>query len=277
MDIKLNKLFHFIVFFLLFTVSYSVNINDVQAQNAESCDSDVLAGMNGRAWMEAQREISENKDLIFKPDSVLEYTCFNRLVGAFNAGGELPAALTSMIGTPLTSYLNSNFGENPNPLDARVGAIGDFNARGGIQNDYSCNVMNAVWHEAKCYDFAPRIDPPEGFGDFSQYTDANSLADPRIRCVVDGARFGSNDSATRSWREEGDWATNAAEIYIDSLQALDTVDCMEPVGTGVMVQLKRASGSSSAPLPYEEGVCIVPGCYYTPPSGGGDASSGSCE
>ena len=42
----------------------------------QSCDSNYWRQLSSRAWLEAEREIMQNQNLIFKPDSVLQYTCF---------------------------------------------------------------------------------------------------------------------------------------------------------------------------------------------------------
>ena len=41
-----------------------------------SCDPEYMDALEARAYMEAQREIAQNKNLIFKPDSLLDYPCF---------------------------------------------------------------------------------------------------------------------------------------------------------------------------------------------------------
>jgi hypothetical protein len=47
---------------------------------ATACDPEYMDALESRAWLEAQREITQNQNLISKPDSVLEYTCFNRFL-----------------------------------------------------------------------------------------------------------------------------------------------------------------------------------------------------
>ncbi len=42
----------------------------------ETCDEDFLDVMEARAWEEAQREITQNANIIRRPDSVLSMTCF---------------------------------------------------------------------------------------------------------------------------------------------------------------------------------------------------------
>jgi hypothetical protein len=49
-------------------------------QPTTPCDPEYMDALESRAWLEAQREIAQNQNLIAKPDSVLEYTCFNKFL-----------------------------------------------------------------------------------------------------------------------------------------------------------------------------------------------------
>ena len=48
------------------------------AQNSH-CDPQIMDLLETRAWLTAQREIVSNQNLIYKPDSTLEYSCFDWL------------------------------------------------------------------------------------------------------------------------------------------------------------------------------------------------------
>lgn len=48
-----------------------------QSSDSEACDSDVQSVMNARARLEAMRQMEMAQALILKPDSVLEYSCFD--------------------------------------------------------------------------------------------------------------------------------------------------------------------------------------------------------
>ncbi len=52
---------------------------------ASPCDPNYYKSLEARAWLEAQREITQNQNLILKPDSVLEYTCFDKHLGVLAA------------------------------------------------------------------------------------------------------------------------------------------------------------------------------------------------
>jgi hypothetical protein len=55
--------------------------------DSNACDADFMNQIYARAFLEAERENVMNKDVLRKPDSVLEYTCFDQLVSvaAWNA------------------------------------------------------------------------------------------------------------------------------------------------------------------------------------------------
>ncbi|MCB1592935.1 MAG: hypothetical protein KDI90_10850 [Alphaproteobacteria bacterium] len=61
----------------------------------DTCDEDFWDVLRARAWEEANREITQNQNLIAKPDSVLQYICFDRYMNhlaryAENGGPEDP-------------------------------------------------------------------------------------------------------------------------------------------------------------------------------------------
>ena len=68
-----------------------------------TCDPEFFDVMSNRAWLEAQREITQNANLITKPDSVLSLSCFNQFLNT------------------ASSYADDNFPDNPQE------ATGDLN------------------------------------------------------------------------------------------------------------------------------------------------------
>lgn len=98
---------------------------------ASPCDPNYFESLKSRAWMEAQREITQNQNLIFKPDSVFEYTCFDKFADELadhakdmfsetQRWGPIPGitidsmdtALNNLIGTALIKYIDQNFDKN---------------------------------------------------------------------------------------------------------------------------------------------------------------------
>ncbi|MCB9991548.1 MAG: hypothetical protein H6867_09260 [Rhodospirillales bacterium] len=177
---------------------YSVSSH---AQPTSTCDPEYMDALEAKAWLEAQREISQNKNFIFKPDSVLEYTCFDRFLdeAASNfaehrqfsetdrwsghpmhfSNTTTDRALTLVVSQPLQAYLTANF--------TTPGNMGDYlnNRKPGLERlpkaavngaDYACAQMQRVWFAARCMNFNEQQENDfDGFFDFEYY----ELVDPR--------------------------------------------------------------------------------------------------
>ncbi|MEM7650695.1 MAG: hypothetical protein AAF204_01260 [Pseudomonadota bacterium] len=146
----------------------------------DACDPNYYESLESRAWLEAQREITQNQNLIFKPDSVLEYTCFDRFLrelvahegqmfsgnSGFGFGvGTMGANLSALVGAPISSYQTANFNHTLLGGRSSVNAPLSGSISGG---SYTCDRMNTIWRIAKCMDF---IDDPnnDGFFTFAEY------------------------------------------------------------------------------------------------------------
>lgn len=64
------------------SASYAAAIAD------STCDPSYMESLESRAWLEAQREITQNQNLIAKPDSVLAYSCFDQFAGVLGQAEE---------------------------------------------------------------------------------------------------------------------------------------------------------------------------------------------
>ena len=180
---------------LVFTVSTP---DKAHAQPETACDPQYMDALESKAWLEVQREITQNKNFIFKPDSVLEYSCFDQLLAeaargedrsfsedttTFATGGAGGISNTSTddnirdtVGDALQTYLDNNFDHQY--LNERVG-IGDYNPQTGYAGmNHNCTQMADVWEAGRCLDFGDGgTDFHDYFYDFPWYaTDAN---DPR--------------------------------------------------------------------------------------------------
>lgn len=158
----------------------------------QTCDTQVWQTMEMRARMETEREIMQNQNLIFKPDSVLAYTCFDKFAAhASLYGGSLfthtkywggqeiipwgaqygmDEAMKNVVTKSMETYMTSNF--NHSMLGGRGSSMPSGGASGASRDtatqglntykttqvpskgsDYSCAQMNAVWTAAKCMNF----------------------------------------------------------------------------------------------------------------------------
>lgn len=173
-----------------------------RAQPATSCDPEFMQAMDAKAWMGTDRAMVQTQNLLGKPDSVLEYSCFDQLVSLV---GEIPAdafsdnearwqlstgglpyisnvstdiALQETVGIALFTYLFTNFG--PRFLGDRTPVSPAAPPRS--VGTYDCGALNYVWKQAKCLDFGEQWDD-DSFArtDFDMFHDFGWFegADPR--------------------------------------------------------------------------------------------------
>ena len=195
------------VFLLLAGLLLTVSVAMPAIAQDSPCDPQYMDALEARAYMEAQREIAQNKNLIYKPDSVLEYTCFdfflneaasnfatNRQFSETDRWGGYPTgfdvdttdiALTQVVLLPLTDYLNNNFnstgvdvGEylNNRAIIPPPGQYADLQTSVDGTIAYTCAEMQRVWRSARCENFIPPSEQDyDGFFDFEYHT----TTDPR--------------------------------------------------------------------------------------------------
>lgn len=157
------------------------NTGGGQSEIAEQpCDTGFWKQMEARAWLEAEREIMQNQSLIFKPDSVLDYTCFdqfNKIAAA--QGGEIfvhtnyfgekiiqreqkestNQGLTAVVSVPLKGYISANYshgslgGRGPDLATTSGGPYDPQDPTNATNESYQCQRMSQVWQAAKCINF----------------------------------------------------------------------------------------------------------------------------
>ncbi len=275
--------------FLAFAVIFVLFPQSVSAQPATACDPEYMDALEARAWMEAQREISQNQNLIFKPDSVLDYTCFRSFLRHITATGTLfsDASLTAtsiqaIVGESVTSYLGANF--NHTPLGGRATVA--YPAEG--TSVYACSRMQAVWDIARCQNFQHQSQ--DSFYDFDWYTnDANDPRQLTSACAAAPGTLYTSALATAYNGHESrytlspdnnpaiadgtDYLEDTVTTYFNRIlprgatnpSGGPAIACSNPpIRTGVTV---TRSGMSS----YPDAVCPNPGCSYNP------SGSGSCN
>lgn len=296
--------------FLLTSALLILPAQDACAQIAPTpCDPDYYRSLEQRAWLEAQREITQNQNLITKPDSVLAYTCFeghlweladhademfsettrwgNAILGA-DQDMSMNNALEDLVFEALISYLDANFLA---PGDLRMMGGRSTTTRSDVSaadmdnsQSYSCDLMQRIWMEAKCYNF--QEEPGDGFFTFLNYqTTADKRAFPE-RCggTVPGPGGPGGPGATipapggglgtvyETARQEAGldiatgppWPIDVTFTYMDRFDPTYpsvTNDCgtFVPVPTGV-----RVNRPQQTPTDYPERVCIMAGCHYQP-------------
>lgn len=214
---------------------------------ATPCDPQYFESLKSRAWLEAQREITQNQNLIVKPDSVLQYTCFDRLMNQVTQvsgsmfSGSVGSSLQNLVGNALQTYIRGNFSypTNPrnasSPLTARLGGgrSGIVYTPGNITaGAYTCDIMRQIWLQAKCVNFI--LDPStDGFYTFEEYAGTNIPRDQEDR------RLQPLICSTIAPR----WADNIETAYVNNAYA--TLPPNSPPGT-------RTTGNGGRSTPWTE-------------------------
>lgn len=131
------------VLFLVFLSVLPLNSFASRAMRQESrgCDSFVLQAHSHAAWLGAQRDIEFSEEILLKPDSVLQYSCFV---------GKNPHPLLTQ---GLPKYIRDNFG----PTAPAKGLL--------------CVQMSSIWKSMKCRDFDKKH--------FMTYEELTTI-DPRV-------------------------------------------------------------------------------------------------
>ena len=243
----------------------------------DACDPDYYESLEARAWLEAQREITQNQNLIFKNDSVLEYTCFDQVLGVLadrsdgspsatqlftdtNRWGTPPSnvrtSLNAVVATAMNNYQTANF--NHSLLGGRTGLSHTLPAS-LPSGAYNCQVMDSVWEEAKCMDFID-VAAEDGFFTFAEYEASADKRHLPTRCTgsppYQANMDNATDNATTPW-EEGAIETYYDRVFPTSGGACGGTDSHFVTG----LRVNRTSGSVSN---YDEHACVVPGCYWDP-------------
>ncbi len=260
------------------------------------CDPQYYESLSARAWLEAQREITQNQNLILKPDSVFEYTCFDRLVreladhademfsetsryGNPLGSSSMDSALQSLVGTSLIAYINNNFGgvstpppapAPPPPVVTSYNLLAGHPAATGIYHSprsihdvtsYSCDIMSRVWQAAKCINFIANASY-DGFFTFAEY--ANATTDKRrlpSACTPITSNWRSNLQTALT---SGPWSNDPVQTYfsLTSPPSCSGATCPcsgTPIPTGIKV-IRTGYNVDE----YDEKICLQPGCHYHP-------------
>lgn len=253
-----------------------------QAQTLQptSCMPDIMTIIEANGLLEAEREIIQNQNLIAKPDSVLEYSCFEQhlSLSGFETGQmftedeaffnindafidqfSLDRGIYFVVFQALVEYLRENFWHRYLGDRASLQALPPTGAA-----SFTCYAMGYIWNSAKCADFITPRNTRDGFYTFDEY---RVMADPRDL---------PQPQQCPSWP---DWSNE----IIDSLSAsapsttpvtanvlnddlivypllFDSNNCAQtvPVPTGLFIPPFPGASLTG----YQEFICLAPGCYY---------------
>ncbi len=219
------------------------------------CDVNLFTQMSQRAHLLGQMETSIMENLVYKPDSVFEYTCFNRFMGVSVNNMTYymtPYYITDVIQLGVTNYLAANFGHTYMGDRLIAGPPGTPPPAG----TYVCDAMTYVWEGAKCNNFA-QIEPPDSIYGLDEFAGAADI------------RFFVGGCTAPLPPVYGD--IPVLGTYVATALPPAATDCGQPIATGLVINQPVGPGDTR-PAQYNEKICPNPSCNYTPTG----MNSGTC-
>ena len=266
-----------------------------------ACDEEFMDAVEAKGWLDGQREIAQNQNLIYKSDSVLEYTCFQQYMervavvaaqsfseatmwGSVTGISDVSTdvALQQVVGLAFISYLQANF-----PHTYRGGRLdvvsdpGDPRGEGQVL----CEAMTYVWEQAKCARFMDKSaflgedenNDIDGFYEFTWYRNNAPRQLPRQFASCAPAQINFDLTMPVAYNDKQDLHILPEENPNDDQPYIE-----DPVLSHLQFILPDASCGESAdpeagPIPtgvrvflnaqegdgdYDEHICLNPGCSY---------------
>ncbi len=274
MTLKTNIFTIGFLIFSIFAMPMLAKADPATTALSPTCNGNILQSIEMRGWLEAEREVVQNQNIIVKPDSVMEYTCFdshlNNLAlngaeifsenlsdwsGASNiSDDDMDNALNNMVWSSANGYLEQNFGHTLLGGRSAINYPLPSSVNGA---DYTCDIMDKIWEVAKCYNFQQL--PNDGFMEFDKYatTDNRMLptpcgaADSRVIDYVIGTYVSP------------DWAPEmkpAVKASYDNATLYNLVRNCGGSSRVIKTGIRIFDDSPSSPR--NDAICLNPGCAY---------------
>lgn len=238
----------------------------------DSCDPDYMDVLNARSYIEAKREMETAQRVILKPDSVLEYSCFNEeevWLGTLPGGYHFSEYGVRYAGNPpefdgnappIRIYANSLENSLERVAFATLVRFLDSFSHiygGGVypivpNSAAGCNSMNIVWFTAKCQNFDPNW--WIRFEDFSS-TDIRLFPIPCLPVYDTDRTANLNNVFPAAYPAPATPAASGGMDTWDALLPFVTGACSGPLETGMDVTLNNGTVVRDA-------VCVQPKCYF---------------
>ncbi len=118
---------------------------NVSGATTSACDGNFMNQIYSRAFMEANREVIMSEQIIHKPDSVLEYTCFDQFINiaAHNAGSFSESRYWESMEIPLWTGGWDTTNNGVAPDHSTTTTINDTGADDGIENQDEYSVFGS--------------------------------------------------------------------------------------------------------------------------------------
>lgn len=263
----MRKFFHKLTLhFAILLVTAVIGFSTASYADDPLCDAGLWTQMTQRARLNGQQDLSTAENLIYKADSILEYTCleqFSNWVPTHVSYYMNPTLAGGAVNQIIDSWIQNNYGHTY--LGGRNGTDPAVNNTG----DYNCNTMDYVWKIAKCMhagDLAPQ-DNLTGVYEFLTTPDSRMLPS-----ACTGPAVASMGNAP----------VVAAAGTIVLTAAPTGTNCGTVIPTGNVVNLTETRDTAyvnTFPIKgkgerkYNEKICSNPVCHYVPTG----LDAGSCQ
>ncbi len=268
----------------------------------QPCDAQYWRQMSSRAWLEAEREIMQNQNLIFKPDSVLEYVCFDQFasIAAWPGGdifvhtdyfgkkiitrysaGAMEKSIFNVVSQALDSYEEGNFKHLF--LGGRAGLMNAEITNAAFQpainkQAYTCQTMSKIWKAAKCANFVDNssFESTDGFYPFKAIKGFNGGKDvagyedtiKETRIFPTSLKCSDSVGAAGSWKDQIKLAENESNNLYKFQEPLGKIfkevgEKLKPGECGKPGEPTGVRVIIDGEVSHLDGVCTNPGCVYT--------------
>jgi len=262
--------------------------NAAQSDTA-GCDADFMNQISGRAFLEAEREMVSANATIVKPDSILEYSCFDQIaanaskkqgplfgesdrwhnvdvdtgdgntkLNAYLGKKDLDRQVESVVLGTLDGYVKDSFSHD---FMGGVNSGEDSNISKTVDGAGKvCDSMYNVYHVAQCSDFG--LEAP--FMTFEALTSTDPRSQPETCGSTHGVTQKMIDLAKNKDFKYS--AVDKVQTYLSKTRA-DGKTCDDPVPTGLTVNhAERGQDLAGHPTTddkytYQDKICPNPGCY----------------
>lgn len=257
----------------------------VAQSTPQSCDPEYMQAMKANAILDARREVAQSRNLIYKPDSVLEYSCFYGAVNIFEKTSSISIHShywDNAVRFALLGFVWQNFGHTY--LGDRMQATG---ADAELTDFTMCGALARVWEFARCVNAMqhPNSDDFFGFKWFNE-NDPRVYPDEYQQCTAPAVELTHMKTAFNGLENlhvlPREPVMDETPYKVDKVGSLEkhpiypkaqgdiACDSVKPIPTGLTIFRRQYDGSI---FEYNEHICVVPGCNYMPDS----KDSGKCE
>lgn len=222
--------------------------------SSRACDADFMNQITAKATLEAQREMMVHQTHIAKPDSVLEYSCFDEMARnlALTVNkGEANNHIKTLALNPIVKFIDNNFGHTH--VGGKISGDSEHGDEiGGATS--GCADMQIVWDTAKCANLTES--PFLSFEDIIS-GDPRTLPTPcsgSARMTAEIAQVAQNAAPHFKYAK-----MDAVETHLDLVNSDNA--CGDAIPTGVKYQILDRRKNKNARW-NDEYICSNPSCYY---------------